>query len=115
MMLKAIRLNRHIQCVHQGNDSDDSPGVQPLRSGLDRHGGAGSPGKDLAMEVQAPGLEALTTSDVVYRSLVKGLGSKARGTGRVIMYTCTMDEEQALSRLTSESLRSVGEMDVFLL
>lgn len=67
------------------------------------------------MEIQASVLEALAISDVVYGSLVNGLSFRAKDRGRVIMYTCTMDEEQALSHLTSETWRSVGQMDVFLL
>lgn len=67
------------------------------------------------MEVWASVLEALAVSDVAYGSLVNGLGIRAKDRGGVIMYTRTTDEEQDLSHLSSETLRSVGEMDVFLL
>lgn len=67
------------------------------------------------MEFWASVLEALAISDLAYGSLVNGLGVRAKDRGGVILYTRTTDEEQALSHLTSETLRSVGEMDVFLL
>jgi len=113
--------HRHVQddSGHQGHElgsaSGDTPCARPLGSGLGRPGGAGSPGKDLAVEVQTLVLEALAISDVVYGSFIKRLGSRAKDRSRVIIYICTMGEEQALSRLTSETLRSVGEIDDFLL
>lgn len=67
------------------------------------------------MEVQASVLEALAISNMVYGSLDNRLGIRAKDRGRVITYTRTMDEEQVLFHHTSETLRSVGEMDIFLL
>lgn len=49
------------------------------------------------------------------RDLRCALGIRAKDRGRIIMYTCNMGEELALSHLTSETWRSVEEMDAFLL